>query len=172
MSERRRRTIIPAISPVAATAAITGGSFKAIERVTKVDSHAIRLHFAKPTPFWADAFVTIGIIPKHLFADYTIAKLMSLDVDGQPCFHPVGSIETALTQERMDYLVRRSEFAESWGFQARIISAAEAAALGLAGKVKGFVDAVNQVGATPSALIAILEALKRAGSLRAELVVL
>ena len=34
------------------------------------------------------------------------------------------------------------------------------------------VDAVNQVGATPSALIAILEALKSSGSLRAELVVI
>ena len=34
------------------------------------------------------------------------------------------------------------------------------------------VDAVNQVGATPSALIAILEALKSTGSLRAELIVL
>jgi len=38
--------------------------------------------------------------------------------------------------------------------------------------LKDIVDAVNQVGATPTALIAILEALKRAGSLRAELVVL
>ena len=34
------------------------------------------------------------------------------------------------------------------------------------------VDAVNQVGATPSALIAILEALKSSGSLRAELVII
>jgi flagellar P-ring protein precursor FlgI len=34
------------------------------------------------------------------------------------------------------------------------------------------VDAVNQVGATPSALIAILEALKSTGSLRAELIVI
>ena len=34
------------------------------------------------------------------------------------------------------------------------------------------VDAVNQVGATPSALIAILEALKSSGSLRAELLVI
>ena len=33
------------------------------------------------------------------------------------------------------------------------------------------VEAVNQVGATPSALIAILEGLKGAGSLRAELIV-
>ena len=35
-----------------------------------------------------------------------------------------------------------------------------------------FVDAVNQVGATPSALIAILEALKSSGSLRAELIII
>lgn len=34
------------------------------------------------------------------------------------------------------------------------------------------VDAVNQVGATPSALIAILEALKSTGSLRAELIII
>lgn len=38
--------------------------------------------------------------------------------------------------------------------------------------LQDIVDAVNQVGATPSALIAILEALKRSGSLKAELVVI
>jgi flagellar P-ring protein precursor FlgI len=38
--------------------------------------------------------------------------------------------------------------------------------------LKQIVDAVNQVGATPSALIAILEALKSSGSLRAELIVI
>ena len=38
--------------------------------------------------------------------------------------------------------------------------------------LKQIVDAVNQVGATPSALIAILEALKSSGSLRAELLVI
>ena len=39
-------------------------------------------------------------------------------------------------------------------------------------ELQEIVDAVNQVGASPSALIAILEALKRAGSLKAELVVI
>lgn len=39
-------------------------------------------------------------------------------------------------------------------------------------ELQDIVDAVNQVGASPSALIAILEALKRAGSLKAELVVI
>ena len=38
--------------------------------------------------------------------------------------------------------------------------------------LRQIVDAVNQVGATPSALIAILEALKSSGSLRAELMVI
>jgi flagellar P-ring protein precursor FlgI len=39
-------------------------------------------------------------------------------------------------------------------------------------ELQDIVDAVNQVGASPSALIAILEALKRSGSLKAELVVI
>jgi flagellar P-ring protein precursor FlgI len=38
--------------------------------------------------------------------------------------------------------------------------------------LREIVDAVNQVGASPSSLIAILEALKTSGSLRAELVVI
>jgi flagellar P-ring protein precursor FlgI len=38
--------------------------------------------------------------------------------------------------------------------------------------LRELVDAVNQVGASPSSLIAILEALKTSGSLRAELVVI
>lgn len=38
--------------------------------------------------------------------------------------------------------------------------------------LRQIVDAINQVGATPSSLIAILEALKSAGSLRADLVVI
>ena len=39
-------------------------------------------------------------------------------------------------------------------------------------ELRQIVDAVNQIGATPSALIAILEALKSSGSLRAELVLI
>jgi flagellar P-ring protein precursor FlgI len=39
-------------------------------------------------------------------------------------------------------------------------------------ELRDIVDAINQVGASPSTLIAILEALKSAGSLRADLVVI
>lgn len=65
----------------------------------------------------------------HRFADYTITKLLSMDVSGQPCFYPVGSIEVALTQERLEYLVRRTEFATSWGFSAEMLSPEECANL-------------------------------------------
>jgi len=54
-----------------ATAATTIGSYQDI-KVEKIDPLAVRLHFAKPTPFWADAFVGQRgmIIPKHLFEPY------------------------------------------------------------------------------------------------------
>ena len=58
-----------------ATASVTIGSYKDV-KVEKVDDFTVRVIFAKPTPFWADAFVgTRGmIIPKHLFADYIGGK--------------------------------------------------------------------------------------------------
>jgi peptide/nickel transport system substrate-binding protein len=54
-----------------ATAAVTISSYKDI-KVEKDDDYTIRVRFAKPTPFWADAFVSAFgmLIPKHLFADY------------------------------------------------------------------------------------------------------
>ncbi len=54
-----------------ATAATTIGSYEDV-RVEKIDPLTVRLHFAKPTPFWADPFVGIRgmIIPKHLFEAY------------------------------------------------------------------------------------------------------
>jgi peptide/nickel transport system substrate-binding protein len=57
------------------TAAVSIASYKDI-KVEKIDDFSVRVVFAKPTPFWADAFVgTYGmIIPKHLFADYVGAR--------------------------------------------------------------------------------------------------
>ena len=57
------------------TAAVSIASYKDI-KVEKIDDFTVRVIFAKPTPFWADAFVgTYGmIIPKHLFADYIGGK--------------------------------------------------------------------------------------------------
>ena len=54
-----------------AVAAVSSGSYRDVN-VVKVDDHTVRVEFAQPTPFWADAFVAaIGqLIPKHLFKDY------------------------------------------------------------------------------------------------------
>ncbi len=57
------------------TAAVTSGVYKDV-KVEKVDSQTLRVTFAKPTPFWATAFVAAEgmIIPKHLFAPSAGAK--------------------------------------------------------------------------------------------------
>src|SRR4029077_16566652 len=58
------------------TAAVSIGSYKDVKLVEKVDDYTVRMSFAQPTPFWADAFVgSYGmIIPKHLFADFAGGK--------------------------------------------------------------------------------------------------
>ncbi len=54
-----------------ATASVSIATYKDI-KVDKVDSHTIKLTFAKPTPFWADPFVGVRgmVIPKHLFGAF------------------------------------------------------------------------------------------------------
>jgi len=58
-----------------ATAAVTIAVYKDVT-VTKVDSHTIKVSFAKPTPFWATSFVAAEgmILPKHVFGPYAGAK--------------------------------------------------------------------------------------------------
>ena len=58
-----------------ASACVTHGTYKDV-KVEKVDDFTVMLTFDKPTPFWADAFVSARgmLIPKHLFADYSGGK--------------------------------------------------------------------------------------------------
>ena len=58
-----------------ATASVNIGTYQDIT-CTKVDSHTVRVVFAKPTPFWADPFVGVRgmIIPKHHFEAFSGAK--------------------------------------------------------------------------------------------------
>jgi peptide/nickel transport system substrate-binding protein len=58
-----------------ATASVSIGTYKDI-KIDKIDSHTIKVTFAKPTPFWADPFVGVRgmILPKHLFEAYKGAK--------------------------------------------------------------------------------------------------
>jgi peptide/nickel transport system substrate-binding protein len=54
-----------------ATAAVSIGSYKDA-KVEKIDPQTVRVLFAKPTPYWANAFVGWRgmIIPKHLFEPF------------------------------------------------------------------------------------------------------
>jgi peptide/nickel transport system substrate-binding protein len=101
-----------------ATAAYTSGAYKDI-KVEKVDDLTVKVIFAKPTPFWADAFVgTVGmIIPKHLFADFKGAKSRENPVNLKPVgtgpykftdFKP-GDILTATRNEEY-HVVNRPHF--------------------------------------------------------------
>src|SRR5213593_1872021 len=58
-----------------ATASTNIQTYKDI-KVEKVDSHTIRVVFARPTPFWADAFCGVRgmVLPKHLFEAYKGGK--------------------------------------------------------------------------------------------------
>lgn len=58
-----------------ATAAITVGTYNDIV-VEKIDTYSVIVKFARPTPFWANAFVGSNdmILPKHVFADYVGAR--------------------------------------------------------------------------------------------------
>lgn len=60
----------------------------------------------------------------------TVALLSTLDVDGEPCFYPVGTIELARTPERWADHRRKLGVARAWGVPgARIISPEETRAL-------------------------------------------
>src|SRR5690349_10744478 len=65
----------------------------------------------------------------HLLADYTIEKLLSLELDGAPCFVPVGTLELATSEERLFELRRRHGFAAAWGFEGRLVDPEECARL-------------------------------------------
>lgn len=68
-----------------ATATVTVAVYKDI-KVEKVDSHTVRITFAKPTPFWAEPFVgSFGmILPKHVFEPYMGAKSREAPANVKP----------------------------------------------------------------------------------------
>ncbi len=63
------------------------------------------------------------------FAMTTIAKAATLTLDGRWCLNPVGSLELALTEDRLRELHRRQGYAEAWGLDARVIDPDETARL-------------------------------------------
>jgi peptide/nickel transport system substrate-binding protein len=71
-----------------ATAATTIGTYQNV-RVEKTDPLTVRVEFNKPTPFWADPFVSTRgmIVPKHLFEPYKGANSR----DAPTNLRPVGT---------------------------------------------------------------------------------
>ena len=63
------------------------------------------------------------------FARCTVGLYNALELDGEPCFHPVGGLEVAATPERWHDLKRKAGTAKSWGVEAELISPAEARGL-------------------------------------------
>ncbi len=51
-----------------ATAAVTVGAYRDIDRVERLGEHSVKVVFKQPTPYWYEAFCqNRGLIPKHLF---------------------------------------------------------------------------------------------------------
>ena len=63
------------------------------------------------------------------FAGYTIEKAASLTLDGRWCLNQVGSLELALTPERLAEIHRRRDFAQSWGLAGRVVDPEETSRL-------------------------------------------
>ena len=59
-------------------------------------------------------------------AQASVAAYTALELDKQPCFHPVGSLEVAASSERWQDLKRRRDYAASWGIQGALLTPAEA----------------------------------------------
>lgn len=71
-----------------AAAMVTIGTYKDI-KVTKIDSHTVKVDYQRPTPFWAEALVgSTGVIfPKHVFENFMGAKSR----DNPANLRPVGT---------------------------------------------------------------------------------
>ncbi|MDI3385081.1 FAD-dependent oxidoreductase [Streptomyces sp. B-S-A8] len=91
-------------------------------------------------------------------ARYTVEKFSALQVDGRPCFLPVGGLEVATTPERLAELQRRHGWVTSWGVEARLVGPEECVRLhplvnaervlgGLLIPTDGLAKAVNAVEA-------------------------
>ena len=73
-------------------------------------------------------FQTNGSRTMCRIAQDTVALYDALELDGEPCWYGVGSLEVATTPERMEELKRRQGFARSYGIDGtELLSPAQAA---------------------------------------------
>jgi dimethylglycine oxidase len=55
-------------------------------------------------------------------ASYGVKRYSELELDGKPCFYPVGGLEVATTPERWKDLRRRHGLATSWGVESELLT--------------------------------------------------
>ncbi len=67
-------------------------------------------------------FQTNGSRLMSKMAQYTVGLLHDLEFEGQQCWYPVGAIEVAITDARMQELWRRHGYNMSYGLESHIIS--------------------------------------------------
>ena len=60
------------------------------------------------------------------FAKQSVDMYSLLELDGEPCWISVGSLEVAWTPERLDDLQRKSGIGKTWGIEAEVIGTADA----------------------------------------------
>ncbi|MFZ2986925.1 peptide ABC transporter substrate-binding protein [Ideonella sp.] len=84
-----------------ATAAVTAGQYRDL-KFEKVDSHTVRVVYAKASPFWPEGYAVLPLIPKHLFAAYSGAKSREAPAN----LRPVGTGPYKFTEFKPGDMVR------------------------------------------------------------------
>jgi peptide/nickel transport system substrate-binding protein len=87
-----------------ATAATSVGVYRDLQRVERVNDHAVRVVFRQPMPFWAEPFCGDAglIIPQHVFSAYRGAK----SGDAPANLKPVGTGPYRIVDFRPGDLIR------------------------------------------------------------------
>jgi peptide/nickel transport system substrate-binding protein len=87
-----------------ATAATTGGAYRDIARIDKLDSHTVKIVYKNPNPFWPKAFGSV--IPRHVFAPFKGARSREAPAN----FKPIGTGPYRFVDFKPGDLVRAEVF--------------------------------------------------------------
>ena len=84
-----------------ATAAATFATWDRVERIERIDDHAVRVRFKRPTPFWAQVGAG-ALIPRHVFQPWRGARAREAPAN----LRPVGTGPYRIVDFRPGDLIR------------------------------------------------------------------